>query len=150
MVAKARTNELNMMLKKKAYKHMPRLVPLTQSITADAKIYARSKEVLPGYEERARKWPRACDLLFGTDEHGDPAFLYTKEIDGADGEPLDEPHGFTAWVVDVAKECNIEVSSLLHVSLRRCCTCRCCTCAALALLAALRLRDPTNLTTLGI
>jgi hypothetical protein len=104
MTQKARTLFLHPMLKAKLREAAPELVPVTSDAAADREIYEQSKAALEGYEMYARKWPRPCNLLCGRDEHGEPAFLYSKEVD--DGE---EPAPFTAFVDAVAKECEIEV-----------------------------------------
>tara|TARA_B110000046_G_scaffold142677_1_gene149530 strand:- start:26 stop:280 length:255 start_codon:yes stop_codon:yes gene_type:complete len=70
LVQKARTGYLSPMLKERLRKHAPSLVPYTDDVAADAATYNVSKRSVYG-TPGPTKWPRQCDLLCGTDAHGD-------------------------------------------------------------------------------
>ena len=71
MTAKGRTNWLFPLIKQSLRTRAPDLVPFTDDPRADGEVHAKSKAALPGFESRARKWPRGCKLLYGIDEHSE-------------------------------------------------------------------------------
>ena len=101
MVAKARNLKLNPMLKWALREKAPLLVPVTDDIESDARVYKQSKALLDNAPHSTRKWPRIAEILFGLDEVGKPQFLYVHE---GQGEEEDTDHEFTAFVNEVARQ----------------------------------------------
>ena len=101
LVQKARAVVLNPYLKGSLYDVAAELVPFSQDLEADRTAYEASKKAFDASKQDMKTFERMCELYGTKQGRQEPCFL--------PGFDEDAPtHGFTKWVLKVAKDAEIE------------------------------------------